>query len=177
MFNGPIPGQSLTREPKKYPWQRPPEVVDPNEAIMKHIENLEKPEVRDNLIFALEYGIPVKVLTNMLLTAAVSKGVHSIDVSLLINPVIHEYIINVAKDADAEYIEDFDRTAESAEEAQQKAVLLLKRSLKATPKKERDAGYDLLKEASEQPITQEEPTPEQEMPMAAPKGFMQRKVK
>ena len=30
MFDAPIPGQSLTTEPKNYPWERPPEMSDIN---------------------------------------------------------------------------------------------------------------------------------------------------
>lgn len=180
MFNGPIPGQSLTKEPKKYPWQRPPEIVDPDEAIMKHVENIESPEIRDNILFALEYGVPVKNLVKMLTTGAVAKGLHSIDVSLLISPVIHEYIVSLAEEAGVKFIEEFSREAEKKKGMEQQAVALLKKSLSATPKGKQDAGYNLLKEAANT-ATKEAPMPQEnieEQPATKPaRGFMQRKAK
>ena len=32
LLNAPIPGQSLTDEPKNYPWENPPEIVDADEG-------------------------------------------------------------------------------------------------------------------------------------------------
>ena len=31
-LEAPIPGQSLTDEPKNWPWENPPEMVDPDEV-------------------------------------------------------------------------------------------------------------------------------------------------
>ena len=41
MFNAPIPGQSLTSEPKNYAWERPPQYDLPEEALMFHLEKLD----------------------------------------------------------------------------------------------------------------------------------------
>ena len=57
-----IPGQSLTDEPRNFPWERPPEIVDPDEAIRYHIDRVSKEDVIDNIFFALEFGVPVKKL-------------------------------------------------------------------------------------------------------------------
>ena len=38
----PIPGQSLTAEPRSQAFERPPEVVDPIEALDLHLDNLSK---------------------------------------------------------------------------------------------------------------------------------------
>ena len=32
LLKAPIPGQSLTDEPKNYPWENPPEITDPEEG-------------------------------------------------------------------------------------------------------------------------------------------------
>ena len=39
-FDRPVPGQSLTTTPKGAPFERPPEIVDPLEAIEKHLVNI-----------------------------------------------------------------------------------------------------------------------------------------
>ena len=35
-----IPGQSLTDTPKNYPWERPAEIADPDEAIRYHMDRV-----------------------------------------------------------------------------------------------------------------------------------------
>ena len=44
LLQAPIPGQSLTDEPKNFPWERPAEMSDPEEAIKFHLENLNEPD-------------------------------------------------------------------------------------------------------------------------------------
>lgn len=56
-FERPIPGQSLTTEPKNAPYERPPEIVDPIEALNVHIENLLKPGAMEDALYFLEYGV------------------------------------------------------------------------------------------------------------------------
>ena len=48
IFNGPIPGQSLTSEPKGLPFERPPEIADPIKALEMHIENMSQPEALED---------------------------------------------------------------------------------------------------------------------------------
>jgi hypothetical protein len=48
-------------------------------------------------LFTLEYGVPVKHATQAALTAAVAKGIHNIDISLIIAPVVHKFIVLLQK--------------------------------------------------------------------------------
>jgi len=176
VFNRPIPGQSLTDEPKNYPWERPPEITDPNEVIRYHLDRISDPEVIDNVFFALDMGIPVKVLTDSMMTGAVGKGVHSIDNSLLVERTVRKAVMKMADAAGVQYKETFDREELSAEE---KAAMLV-RAVEKTPEEERDQGYEFLKEISETPSTsEEEPSEESEMmnddmSEDKPKGLMAR---
>jgi len=43
-FEAPIPGQSLTGRPKNYPWERPPEITDPEVATQMHLMRLSDPK-------------------------------------------------------------------------------------------------------------------------------------
>ena len=38
MFEAPIPGQSLTNEPKNYTWENPPKFIYPEDALIWHME-------------------------------------------------------------------------------------------------------------------------------------------
>jgi len=50
MFNAPIPGQSLTREPKSRPFERPPEIVHPEEALQSHLKRMNDVKDSSNLL-------------------------------------------------------------------------------------------------------------------------------
>lgn len=176
-FNRAIPGQSLTDEPKNYPWERPPEITDPNEAVRYHLDRVSGEEVIDNVFTALDMGFPVKVLTDSMMTGAVGKGIHSIDVGLLVEPVIRKAVMKIADGAGVSYKETFDGAEVSPEE---KAAMMV-RVVEQTPEEERDEGYEFLKgigetlssetdnEMSEEPEMSEDTMVEEK-----PKGLMAR---
>ena len=122
-MDGPIPGQSLTREPKNAVMERPPEIADPNEAVEYYLEKIADPETLDNILHTLEVGMPVKILVEAMLTTGVAGGIHSIDVSLAIADVVQEYqMISQMSDMVSENIaadnETPSGTPEGAEEAE-----------------------------------------------------------
>ena len=102
-----VPGQSLTDYPKNYPWERPPEITDPNDAIKFHIDRIADEDVIDNVLDLLEFGIPAKTLSESIMTAAVGSGIHSIDVSLIIEPIVRDFMMKAADMAGVNYKETF----------------------------------------------------------------------
>ena len=92
MFSTPIPGQSLTKEPRSYAWEDPPKYSKPEDALMWHMDRLEEPERTKAVLTLLELGLDVVTLTEGVLRGGVVQGIHNIDVSLIIAPIIHEYI-------------------------------------------------------------------------------------
>lgn len=154
-FNAAIPGQSLTKRSRNYPWERPPEIVDPEEAIIYHTEKLSKPEVMDNVLDLLMAEMPTSFLADLMITGAVSKGIHTIDVGMIILPVINEDIISFAKEAGIPYREDFARDDKraSSEAIASQAVLS---ELRNTPKEEQDKGFEIFQEAAETMLEEKE---------------------
>jgi|TARA_R110000851_G_C13049926_1_gene562970 hypothetical protein len=112
-FDAPIPGQSLTNEPRNYPWERPPETTDPDEAIVHHLTRLGNPKMLNSILDGVSQGLPVSMLTEMILTGAVSQGIHSIDISMIVAPVIQDYIVNLLEEEDVEFEEFFPEEDES----------------------------------------------------------------
>ena len=49
-FNRAIPGQSLTTPPKSAPYERPPQISDPLEAVDYHLEQLDDPKTVEELM-------------------------------------------------------------------------------------------------------------------------------
>ena len=105
MFNAPIPGQSLTSEPRNYPWENPPEFANPEEALLFHMDRLKDPSKVKAVAGLLTLGLDVVTLTEGILRGAVAEGRHSVDVSMLIGPIVHEYIVGVADAAGIDYDE------------------------------------------------------------------------
>jgi len=161
-----VPGQSLTDYPKNYPWERSPEIVDPNEAVKYHIDRVSDESIIDNVLDVLEFGVPAKILSEAMMSGAVASGIHSIDVSLIAEPIIRSFIMKSADMAGVEYKETFKGDVMSTEE---RAAMLMG-AVQATPKDKRDEGFKVLKEAAES--VKEEP--EEEITEEKSKGLMAR---
>ena len=161
-----VPGQSLTDYPKNYPWERPPEMTDPGDAIKFHIDRISDEDVIDNVLDLLEFGIPAKTLSESMMTAAVGSGIHSIDVSLIIEPIVRDFMMKAADMAGVNYKETFKPNELTLDER----ASLFDKAVASTPEGERDKGFEIVKEAAEsmkeEPV--EEPTEEE------PKGLMAR---
>ena len=136
MFNAPIPGQSLTTEPKGYPWERPPEITDPEEAIQYHLARLSAPDMLDGILDLIEVEeLDVKTLTAGIMRGAVASGMHTIDVALLVAPVVHEFIKQGALAFGLNPDDGFENKEEKAEYAKAKKTGLAKKMLKEMPPK------------------------------------------
>ena len=105
MFSTTIPGQSLTKEPRSYAWEDPPKYSKPEDALMWHMDRLEEPERTKAVLTLLELGLDVVTLTEGVLRGGVVQGIHNIDVSLIIAPIIHEYITGTASAAGIDFKE------------------------------------------------------------------------
>lgn len=163
MFEAPIPGQSLTTPPKQYPWERPPEMVDPEEAMAYYVDWLTNAERMSAIMEALELGFTVKNLTEGIVRVGVAEGLHTIDVGLLVSPVIHHYIKSTAQALKVDFDEGFEDKA--AKEKNDKNSRYLKAKLSARKQKE----------VVEQ-IQMEEPQTEV-MTEEKPKSLMARRMK
>ena len=151
VFGAPIPGQSLTDEPRNYPWERPPEISDPEEAIEFHINHLNKTNVIDNLLQVLQMGVPLAPLAKTIVTKAQMDGVHSVDVGLIVLPVIREELVSIAEDAGLDYnmgTED-DPEAKQRKRDEEVKALVMERIKKLEGTKEDDEGVDLMRDVAQ----------------------------
>ena len=129
-----VPGQSLTDYPKNYPWERPPEMTDPNDAIKFHIDRIADEDVIDNVLDLLEFGIPAKTLAVSMMTAAVGSGIHSIDVSLIVEPIVRDFMMKAADMAGINYKEAFKPNELTLDER----ASLFDEAVASTPEDKRD---------------------------------------
>ena len=138
-FNRAIPGQSLTTPPKSAPYERPPQISDPLEAIDYHLEQLDDPKAVEELMFFLELGIDLSTLVEGVARKAVLDGIHSIDISLSIAPVIHEYIKGYADAMDIDYDEGFEDEEQDRKMSEARTEILARKFL---AQRQRDFDYD-----------------------------------
>ena len=156
LLNAPIPGQSLTDSPKNYPWERPPEIVDPREAIKFHLDGLTSPEALDNIVEMLQLGVPVKAITQTALTTAQMEGIHSVDVSLIIRDVIKEEFISIAEEAGIDYVTGDEPSKIDTKEKEEQEILTLLRK-KIDEADEMDAGVEMMQQTADMMTDEEEP--------------------
>lgn len=166
MFNKPIPGESLTSKPKNAPYENPPEITDPEEALQVHLSRLTEPKRMDKIMGLLDIGVDIQTMTEGILRSAVMNGIHSIDVSLLIAPVIHEYIKLTADQVGVDYKEGFEDNEES-----ESGVDYMLASIKS---KEKLQEMDMIPEEVPQAEEQETTILEDEETKPMLKGLMSR---
>ena len=108
-FNRPIPGQSLTAPLGDRPWQTPPQYTTVEEALDYYIPRLDSDEVSSQLIDVMEMGIPVTDIANTMQLAGVLEGKHTVDVGMLILPVLVELIMLIGDAAKIKYTSGLDK--------------------------------------------------------------------
>jgi len=152
VFSAPIPGQSLTDEPKNFPWERPPEIADPREAIKFHLDGLNKPTAIDNVLELMQIGVPVSAIAETALTTAQMEGIHSVDVSLIIRDVVYEELVTIAEEAGIDYKTGDEPSELDVKEKQEEEVLtLLRKKLREVkPGSEQDdEGVELMRQTEQ----------------------------
>ena len=158
-LNRPIPGQSLTSELGGRPWQSPPQYATVDDAMDWYLERFDSQEVVEELMSVIESGIPLSTLANSMQLGAVLNGVHSIDVGVLVMPIIIEMMKYLAEQTDTKY-----KMGDEPEETDRPSDAVIASALNEL--KNQQEGSD-----SEEPMMEEE----EEEPMPEPSGLMARR--
>jgi len=103
MLDAPIPGQSMLMELGSRPWQQPSQMSTVEEAIDYYVTRIESEEVSTQLLDVLEMGVPVTTVANAMQSSSVMEGKHTVDVGMLVLPVLIELISLIADTANIKY--------------------------------------------------------------------------
>jgi hypothetical protein len=160
LFDAPIPGMSLTHELGARPWQNPPQYATVDDAVEFYLSRMATDEVNDQIVDVLEMGVPVASLANTMQMANVMEGKHSVDVGILVMPVLMEMMMLIGDSAGVEYETGLD----NPEKIKTRPSLVAK--LKQKLQDEKD-------EKEEEPVEPE--TEEQDDEKEEPKGLMARR--
>ena len=98
LIDAPIAGQSLTSEVGGWPWEQPPQYSTVEEALEFYLPRLTEPTLQNDLMNVIEMGLPLTTIANALQQGAVMQGTHSLDVGILVMPVIMEMLAYLAEE-------------------------------------------------------------------------------
>ena len=177
VLDAPISGQSLTAELGGRPWQQAPQYKTVDEAIEYYLDKMSSEEFTDQLVDVLEMDVPITSLANSIQLAGVMDGKHTVDVGMLIMPLLMEMIMLVGDMADVKY----DSGMENPNKGKTRDTLIesvkmkLQRELDKKDSmlfSEEELGKSTLEEKEQEEPMMEEPMIEQE----EPKGLMARRV-
>jgi hypothetical protein len=90
------PGHSLTDEPGRWPWERPPVYADPDDAIDYITQKLQDDNTREDLLKMMLAGITVEELVNQVSFKGFMGGYYNPDVAELIKPAIGVFLFSMA---------------------------------------------------------------------------------
>ena len=103
LIDAPIAGQSLTSEVGGWPWEQPPQYSTVEEALEFYLPRLTEPTLQNDLMDVIEMGLPLTTIANALQQGAVMQGTHSLDVGILVMPVIMEMLAYLATERGIEF--------------------------------------------------------------------------
>lgn len=102
-FDAPIPGQSLTMELGARPWQNASRFTTVDDTIDYYMERMSSEEFMVQLAEVLEAGVPVTSIANSIQLSSVMEGVHTVDVGMLVLPMIMEMLMMIGDSAGVKY--------------------------------------------------------------------------
>jgi len=162
-IDGPIPGQSLTFELGNRPWQNPPQYTSVEEALEYYIPRLVEPEFVDELINVMDMGVPLTTIANAMQVGGVMQGMHTVDIGVLVIPVLIEMMAYIGDSANIKYNTGMEDSGRRTDKPKSSAIA---RAM-AKAKKQMETMEE-----------EKEPTPEvtEEMPEEKETGLMSRRA-
>ena len=156
-LDAPIAGQGLTHELGNRPWQNPPQYSTVEEALQFHIPRIVNPDRQEELMNVIETGVPLTIIAETLQSGAVMQGRHSVDVGILIIPVLMETLAYLAEEQGVEYVmgtelKTNDTPSESA------VALAMKKIREKREALGKEESATLISEEPLEPVVQEPPT-------------------
>ena len=159
-FDRPIPGQSLTGEPRNNPWENPAQMSEMEDVTKFYIERLSNEEIVDDIAVLCQSGIPLKPIVQSIVSSGNIRGMHTVDAGMLVSPIIHQFLRQAITMMGIEVDDDgIDYQKEAEEKELERFKILALKYLEDNPD-DTDPGKQLLKEVVEEETTPEEGKPQ-----------------
>ena len=167
-FDAPIPGMGMTHELGARPWQTPPTYTTVEETSDYYIERMSNPKFKEQLLDVMEMKIPLTTLANTIQLGSVMEGLHTVDVGILMIPILVETMALIGDSSDVDYVTGMDDVKADRPAMTSRIISDLQ------DKQNLDSDVSM-----EEPMAEDMPMEEsidKEMPMEEPKGLMARRV-
>ena len=150
IFDTSIPGQSLTAEIGSRPWQQPAKYSTVEEALEHYVKKITDPALNEPLLDTIEMGTPITSIAEILVQTSAMEGLHTIDVSMLLLPVIMELIAYVADEAEIEYNMGLTKSVNTDKISPANIALVMKKFKSKLPEEEENEGLNTIEEMPQQ---------------------------
>ena len=167
-FDAPIPGMGMTHELGARPWQTPPTYTTVEETSDYYIERMSNPKFKEQLLDVMEMKIPLTTLANTIQLGSVMEGLHTVDVGMLMIPILVETMALIGDSSDIDYVTGMD-------DVKAERPAMTSRIINDLESKQRESEGMPIEEATESVMEQPTEEQEEEMPMEEPKGLMARR--
>ena len=107
-----IPGKAMTHEVGARPWQTPPQYPTVNKAAQYYVVSMQDESFVEQAINLMETGMPITLIANNMQLMSVMEGKHTIDVGMLLIPVIMEMLMLIGDRAGIKYATGMERDKE-----------------------------------------------------------------
>lgn len=88
--SGPIPGENYTSDTKNYPWHRPPEFDNLDDAIEYSFKKITDNKTAISMMTLAKNGVPLSTITEIFLMGGIARGKWTPDYALLMaGPLTH----------------------------------------------------------------------------------------
>ena len=168
MFDGPIPGSSLTEELGSEINERPPVYTDPDEAYEFVMNKIQSPDAFERIMISAKLDIPVELTVRAIVFSGWALGQYTHDIMLLLFPVVFDGVLDLLEEKGIDHIP----LAERAEDD------TLEEAMEELEKYENfKAGKDVDTEMASEEVSEEsEEEPEEEPELEIPDtGLMGRR--
>lgn len=170
-FDAPIPGQSLTTEPKNVPWEQPPQMADVEDVAKYYIERLANPDVIDDFAALCQAGVSLAPIVESTYLQGVARGLHTLDAGMLVAPMIHAFLKAAITDLGVEVKDDGSDPEAEVQERERNRFMILALKYLQEGGDTSDPGMqmiqEMVEEGQEEETGKEEPNevegPEEEM--------------
>ena len=98
-LNQPIPGEALSAEPGKYPFDNPPLIVSPVEAMQYVLDSYLSNNISDEILKLVIAGVTLEYLVNVITKMGFAEGIFTVDVAEIIKPALLLHLLADARDA------------------------------------------------------------------------------
>tara|TARA_R110002096_G_scaffold398963_1_gene595191 strand:- start:363 stop:899 length:537 start_codon:yes stop_codon:yes gene_type:complete len=169
LLDAPIPGQSLTAELGGRPWQKPSEMNTLEDAIDYYIPRLGDPSQLNTTLGIIDSGTPLTTIAEILTLSGTMEGKHNVDMAVLVNPVIVEFLKGLGDMAGIKYTLD-------TEDGYKDKDITEVDSVKAEKELLQEDVDSLVNEVTDNDNVEEEPVAIENQTEDEPKGLMARRT-